>query len=173
MDSNSENEPLHIGRFLRAQRKHRGISQQDLARRTGVRRQTIADLEHGQNTGSHLLYSVMKELGVRFTLEPNAAPQRETKRSDSRRASASVRSAALDFDFPYDWSNTGNVPDEILISKVLRGQRFMDIARLCRKYGIDYIEKHLESRSYDDIRPKLNNVMGTIRLALEDHRRND
>jgi len=166
----SENNPLEIGRFLRAQRKRRGLNQQDLARRTGVRRQTIADLENGKNAGSHLLYAVMKELGVRFTLEPDAAPEREARRPDSRRTSAPVRGVAHDFDFPYDWPNTGNMPDEILISKVVRGQRFTDIARLCRKYGIDEIEKHLESRSYDDIRTKLNNVMSNIRLALEDRR---
>ena len=166
MSSPSEINSLNIGQFLRSKRKEKGLNQQGLARRIGVRRQTIADLENGKNVGSHLLYCVIKEFNLHFTLESKAALESEPKRLNNHRTPEPSQSVTMDFDFPYDWSNMGNMPDKILISKVLRGQRFMDIARLCKKYGIDHIEKQLELRSYDDIRPKLNNILGNIRLAL-------
>ena len=43
----------------------------------------------------------------------------------------------------------------------------MDIVRLCKKYGLDQIEKQVNLSLYDDIRPKLNSVIGNIRLAME------
>lgn len=167
MDRPSTKEHASIGQFLRSKRKDKGFSQQDLARKIGVRRQTIADLENGKNVGIHLLYSVIKEFNLHVTLEPKATSAIEKKRLNNHTTSKPTRSVTMDFDFPYDWSNSGNMSDAILISKVLRGQRFMDIARLCKRYGIDQIENLIDSRSYDDIRPKLKNVIGTIRLALE------
>ncbi len=167
MSDPSEKEPLRIGQLLRSKRKGKGLNQQGLARKMGVRRQTIADLENGRNVGSHLLYAVIKEFNLHFTLESKAPSESETKRLNNHKTSEPAQSVTMDFDFPYDWSNTGNMSDKILISRVLRGQRFMDIARLCKKYGIDQIEKQIALRSYDDIRPKLNTIIGNIRLALE------
>ncbi len=167
MDMRSEKEPISIGQFLRSKRKEKGLNQQGLARKIGVRRQTIADLENGKNVGSHLLYSVIKEFNLHFTLESKTTLESATKRLNNLTTSEPTQSVTMDFDFPYDWSNMGHMSDTILISKVLRGQRFMDIARLCKKYGINQIEKQIALRSYDDIRPKLNNVIGNIRLAME------
>ena len=167
MNRHSEKEPLTIGQFLRSKRKEKRLNQQGLARKLGVRRQTIADLESGKNVGSHLLYAVIKEFNLHVTLEPKATLENETKRSNKLKSPEPTQNVTMEFDFPYDWSNMGNMSDEILISKVLRAQRFMDIARLCKKYGIDHIEKHMTLGAYDDIRPKLNNVMGNIRRALK------
>ena len=167
MNRHSTTEHANIGQCLRSKRKDRGLNQQDLARKIGVRRQTIADLENGRNVGIHLLYSVIKEFNLHVTLEPKAFSAHETKRLNNHKTSKPTRTVTMDFDFPYDWSNSGNMSDVVLISKVLRGQRFLDIARLCKRYGIDQIDNQIESRSYDDIRPKLKNVIGTIRLALE------
>jgi len=167
MNKPSAKEQVSIGQCLRSKRKDKGLNQQALARKIGVRRQTIADLENGRNVGIHLLYSVIKEFNLHVTLEPKTTSANETKKPTNHKTSEPTRSVTMDFDFPYDWSNSGNMSDTILISKVLRGQRFLDIARLCKRYGIDQIENQIDSRSYDDIRPKLKNVIGTIRLALE------
>jgi transcriptional regulator with XRE-family HTH domain len=167
MSRSSIKEHTSIGQCLRSKRKDKGLNQQDLAHKIGVRRQTIADLENGKNVGIHLLYALIKEFNLHVTLDPKATSANETKRLNNHTTSEPTRSVTMDFDFPYDWSNTGNMSDALLISKVLRGQRFMDIARLCKRYGIDQIESQIDSRSYDDIRPKLKNVIGTIRLALE------
>ncbi len=163
----SENTLLNIGRLLRAQRREKGLSQQDVACKAGVRRQTIADVENGRNVGSHLLQAVIDMLDLQLTVEPATAPERTAQKLHGHSASGSARQAAIDFDFPYDWSNAGNMPDTILIAKVLRGQRFMDIARLCKKYGINRIAHQIAVPAYDDIRPRLNTIMHNIRLAAD------
>jgi transcriptional regulator with XRE-family HTH domain len=163
----SAKEHENIGQCLRSKRKHKGLNQQDLAHKIGVRRQTIADLENGRNVGIHLFYAVIKEFNLQLTLEPKAASAHETKILYNHKTSEPARSVTMEFDFPYDWSKSGNMSETALISKVLRGQRFLDIARLCKRYGIDQIENQIDSRSYDDIRPKLKKIMATLRLALK------
>ncbi len=163
----SEKRFLSIGKLLRSKRKEKGLNQQALARKVGVRRQTIADLENGKNVGSHLLCSVIDTLNLRFSLEPQAVSTSEAKTLNNyEKKSEPIPSVTVDFDYPYDWSNPGNMPHEIFIAKVLRGQRFMDIVRLCKKYGVDHIEKQIASRAYDDIRPKLTNAIKNIRQAM-------
>lgn len=143
------------------------MSQHDVACKAGVRRQTIADVENGRNVGSHLLRAVIEMLDLQLTVGPVTAPERTAQKSRGHSASGPARHAAIDFDFPYDWSNAGNMPDTILIAKVLRGQRFMDIARLCKKYGINRIEHQMALPAYDDIRPRLHTIMHNIRMAAD------
>lgn len=166
MNGQLAKQSLSIGQFLRSRRKEKGLSQQDLACKIGVRRQTLADLENGKNVGSHLLCSVIAELNLNIKIESNTSLESETTRLSNHETSEPIQSVSIDFDFPYDWSNAGEMSEKVLISKVLRGQRFMDIARLCKRYGIDHIEKQISLRSYDDIRSNLNRVLGNIRLAL-------
>jgi transcriptional regulator with XRE-family HTH domain len=167
MMNSSENNFLSIGQFLRSKRKEKGLNQQDLAQKVGVRRQTIADLENGKNVGSYLLCSVIDTFNLRLSLEPKAFSASEAKTlNNHKKKSEPIQSATVDFDYPYDWSNTGNMPVKIFISKVLRGQRFMDIVKLCKKYGVDQIEKKIALSLYDDIRPKLTNAIKNIRQAM-------
>lgn len=167
MNGQQEKESLSIGQFLRSKRKEKGLNQEGLACKIGVRRQTIADLENGKNVGSHLLYAVIEEFNLHLTLESKATFESETKRFNNDITSEPVQNVTMDFDFPYDWSNMGEMSDRVLISTVLRGQRFLDIARLCKQYGLDHIEKQANLSIYDDIRPKLNSIMGNIRRAME------
>ncbi|MCW5323452.1 helix-turn-helix transcriptional regulator [Verminephrobacter aporrectodeae] len=52
-----------FGRMLRDERKALGKSQDDVAAAVGTRRQTIADLEHGKNVGSHTVFAVLAAIG--------------------------------------------------------------------------------------------------------------
>lgn len=52
-----------FGAMVRQERKALGMTQEDLADRLQVRRQTIADLENGKNVGSHILFAVLSHLG--------------------------------------------------------------------------------------------------------------
>ncbi len=58
--------PSQVGNILREKRKSQGLTQDELAKLMGVRRQTLADLELGKNVGSHLLFNVMTYLGLSF-----------------------------------------------------------------------------------------------------------
>jgi transcriptional regulator with XRE-family HTH domain len=63
---NADPEPLDaIGRRLREERVHAGISQRELARRLGLSASLISQLESGQSRPSvGTLYSIVTELGV-------------------------------------------------------------------------------------------------------------
>jgi hypothetical protein len=69
------------------------------------------------------------------------------------------------FDFPYDWSNPGHLPDEVLIMKVLKRLRFADIVRLCKRFGVERIDQEITSNFYDDVRDDLLEIMETIHEA--------
>lgn len=167
MNRSSEKELLQIGRLLRTKRREMGLRQQDVALRTGVRRQTIADLEHGRNVGSHVVCSVIELLNLQLTVAQHPGIEQKSRAPGASTKDWPAQRVTMDFDFPYDWSNEGNMPDTILISKVLQGQRFMDIARLCKRFGIDHIANQIALPAYDDIRPKLKNALRTIRRALD------
>jgi len=74
--SHSPPPPRRLANRLRVARAERGWSQDDLARRAGVTRQTVSSIETGQYGPSALLAFVLAEqLGKRvdelFHLEPN------------------------------------------------------------------------------------------------------
>lgn len=64
---------ISIGQVLRQRRKSMGLTQDQVAKVFGVRRQTIADLEAGKNVGSHLLLKAMDYFQFRFDLPTQTA----------------------------------------------------------------------------------------------------
>ncbi|MDD3761443.1 helix-turn-helix transcriptional regulator [Acidithiobacillus acidisediminis] len=54
---------LELGRALRAERRMRGWSQEELARKIGRDRKSIVALEKGDNVGIHVLMAVLMALG--------------------------------------------------------------------------------------------------------------
>lgn len=70
------------------------------------------------------------------------------------------------FDFPYDWSNPGHLSDDVLIMKVLKGLRFADIVRLCKRFGVERIDDEIKSSFYDEMREDLIEIMDVIHEAI-------
>jgi len=62
--------PAALGAALRHYRRQAGLSQAELAERTGLHRTYVSDLERGKET-EHVkrLLRLFKDLGVRMTLE--------------------------------------------------------------------------------------------------------
>ena len=54
--------------LLRARRKALSLTQAELARRSGVSRQTVIAIEEGRDVSGHSLLSVMGSLGVSVTV---------------------------------------------------------------------------------------------------------
>lgn len=52
-----------LGQQLRAERKTLGLTQQQLATRVGVTRQTVIDVEHGKNVSLYIVMGVLAALG--------------------------------------------------------------------------------------------------------------
>lgn len=52
-----------LGRLLRAERKALGLTQQELAHRAGVARQTVIDIERGKNVSLYILMGILASLG--------------------------------------------------------------------------------------------------------------
>ena len=70
------------------------------------------------------------------------------------------------FDFPYDWTNPGHMPDNVLIMCVLKRLRFMDIVRLVKRFGVERIDREIQQPFYEDFREDLLEVMDTIHEAI-------
>jgi HTH-type transcriptional regulator / antitoxin HipB len=52
-----------LGHLVRAERKAMGLTQQDVARRVGVARQTVIDVEQGKNVSLYVLMGILAGLG--------------------------------------------------------------------------------------------------------------
>ncbi len=157
---------VQIGTLLREKRKSMGLTQDELAQKMGVRRQTLADLELGKNVGSHLLINVMTHLGVSIDSLITASDQQVRSQLPVLvKEDAGVYKISDKFDYPYDWSNPGHLPDEVLIMKVLKRLRFADIVRLCKRFGVERIDQEITSDFYDDVRDDLLEIMETIHEA--------
>ena len=62
--------PESLGVAIRHYRQEAGLSQADLARRTGLNRTYLSDLERGHETEQvKRILRLLKQLGVRMTLE--------------------------------------------------------------------------------------------------------
>ena len=158
-----------IGVSLRERRKELTLTQDQLAHRLGVRRQTIADLENGKNVGSHLLLSAMTQLEIPFELKTSQTYQvNKSKGAKKARETQSAFQISTQFDFPYDWSNPGNLPDDVLIIKVLKSLRFADIVRLCKKFGVARVDEEIKSSLYDNIRDDLNKMMAIVHQVSQE-----
>jgi transcriptional regulator with XRE-family HTH domain len=165
MDQNTQ-KPEQIGGVLREKRKAMGLTQDELAQKMGVRRQTLADLELGKNVGSHLLINVMTYLEVSIdSLVTESNQQVVGQLPTLVKEDAGIYKISDKFDFPYDWSNPGHLPDEVLIMKVLKRLRFADIVRLCKRFGVERIDQEITSNFYDDVRDDLLEIMETIHEA--------
>lgn len=161
-------DPQSVGQTLRQQRKARHLTQNQLANTLGVRRQTIADLEGGENVGSHLLLSAMTYLNLNFDpISLNAKEGLTNSENADEVDSQELFEISDKFDFPYDWPNPGNMPDDVLIMKVLKQLRFLDIVRLCKRFGVKRIDQEIKSSFYDDVRSELNEIMDIIHEATQ------
>jgi transcriptional regulator with XRE-family HTH domain len=62
--------PASLGAAIRHYRNEAGLSQADLAERTGLHRSYLSDLEQGKETEQvKRILRVLRELGVRMTLD--------------------------------------------------------------------------------------------------------
>jgi HTH-type transcriptional regulator/antitoxin HipB len=61
--------PASIGAAIRHYRKDAGLTQAELAERSGLTRDYLSDLETGQPEQLKRLLRVLRQLGVRMTLE--------------------------------------------------------------------------------------------------------
>ena len=155
-----------IGSLLRKKRHSIGLTQSELAQQIGVHRQTLASLELGKNVSSHLLISVVAHLDVSFALLAVKSNQVEvTSYPQTSREDAGIYQLSDKFDYPYDSSNPGHLPDHVLIMKVLKRLRFADIVRLCKRFGVERIDQEIKSDFYDDERDDLIYIMETIHEA--------
>jgi transcriptional regulator with XRE-family HTH domain len=151
---------------LRKKRHLIGLSQSELAQQIGVHRQTLASLELGKNVSSHLLISVVAHLDVSFALLAVKSNQVEvTSYPQTSREDAGIYQLSDKFDYPYDSSNPGHLPDHVLIMKVLKRLRFANIVRLCKRFGVERIDQEIKSEFYDDVRDDLLEIMETIHEA--------
>ena len=165
MDQNTQ-KPEQIGAVLREKRKAMGLTQDELSQKMGVRRQTLADLELGKNVGSHLLINVMTYLGVSIDSLIAASNQQVISQFPALlKEDAGIYKISDKFDYPYDSSNPGRLPDHVLIMKVLKRLRFADIVRLCKRFGVERIDQEIKSDFYDDVREDLEEIMETIHEA--------
>lgn len=158
---------ISIGQALRQRRKAMGLTQDQVAQVFGVRRQTIADLEVGKNVGSHLLLQAMNYFQSSLDFPPQTNYEMTKTKSIKLVKEAAVQFEVSEkFDFPYDWSSPGHLSDDVLIMKVLKGLRFTDIVRLCKRFGVGRIDDEIKSSFYDEIREDLIEIMDVIHEAI-------
>lgn len=158
---------ISTGQVLRQRRKAMRLTQDEVAQTFGVRRQTIADLEAGKNVGSHLLLQAMAYFQCSFDFPAQANYAMAKTKSVKLVKEAAVQFEVSEkFDFPYDWSNPGHLSDDVLIMKVLKGLRFADIVRLCKRFGVERIDDEIKSSFYDEIREDLIEIMDVIHEAI-------
>lgn len=135
-----------VAETLRRVRKARHWSQAAIAQAAGVSRVTVARMET-QATSDMSLQVVMKLLdsaGYELKIEPkskvSAEKQAKNQRSEAvRRYLAQTPSPAdawpLKLEFAYNWSNP-NMPEDVLIRKVVEKGRFHDLAVICKQYSL-------------------------------------
>lgn len=145
-----------VAETLRRVRKARHWSQAEIAQAAGVSRVTVARMET-QATSDMSLQVVMKLLesaGYELKIEPKskarAEKQAKSQRSEAvRRYLAQTHSPSgaspLKLEFAYNWSNP-NMPDDVLIRKVLEKGRFHDLAVICKQYGLARVRGLAEDR---------------------------
>lgn len=68
--------------------------------------------------------------------------------------------------FPYNWANS-NMSDDVLISGVLRKNRFQDVLSICVQYGLDKISAVAAGIKDPDIRTAAEQTLKRIRIGKE------
>lgn len=141
-----------VAGILRSVRKEKQWSQAEMAAAAELSRVTVARMEtHANNDMS--LQAVLKLLdsaGYELKVTPkkskaNTARLTETKRAEEiRRYLALIQPqqslSPLKLQFAYNWSNQ-NMPEEMLIQKVVDKGRFHDLAVICKQYGLARVRK--------------------------------
>jgi transcriptional regulator with XRE-family HTH domain len=168
-----------IGKVLRKRRKDINMTKEELAQGVSVNLEVIDNLEGGKNVSSHVLFDVIAYLRLSFDLWrvgryrlpiPNIyTPLIDINMTDSKDSLESPEllfNLADKFNFPYDWSNPGHMPDNVLIMCVLKRLRFMDIVRLVKRFGVERIDREIQRPFYEDFREDLLEVMDTIHEAI-------
>lgn len=69
--SPSAGSPREFGILFRKEREALGLTLQEVATRVGCRRQTIGDLEAGNNVGMHTFFKALSVLGKRIEIRSN------------------------------------------------------------------------------------------------------
>jgi len=145
-----------LGIQIKQLRMQAGISQVALARLTDVSRATINGIENG----------TIKEIGVN-RLNRVLAVSRGLFKSSPIPSRLDRKSISLDLSFPYDWSNS-EMPDALLIDKVVARGLFEDMAKVAIRFGIvplrqsvnSFVEKHRAAA------PSLNRMLANIEQVL-------
>lgn len=127
-----------LGEQIRAERKRLGKTQQWVSEQAGVRRETIVQLEAGENVGMYVVTAAVTALGMQLGLGDRAAGAEPMRRSE-----------ALQLSRTYDWSSP-DMPDDVLIRKVLAGECFEDVTRVVLHYGFDRVAGLFEKSRADD-----------------------
>jgi len=72
--------PESLGQALRAERKHKGLSQKDVGHSVGMEQHTISKIEKG-NPGTELatLFRLLAALDLELTIQPRPKPEVEGK----------------------------------------------------------------------------------------------
>jgi len=169
-----------IGKALRKRRQDINMTQEELAQGIGVTLDAIDDLESGKSVASHMLFDVIAYLrlsfdlwrvgGYRLPLSNTCVPSFDG--NSANRRDSFVRPEILfdvsdKFDFPYDWSNPGHMPDNVLIMSVLKRLRFMDIVRLVKRFGVERIDREIQEPFYEDFRDDLLEVMDLVHEVID------
>ncbi|MCB5190663.1 helix-turn-helix domain-containing protein [Methylobacillus arboreus] len=149
---------LEIGSKIRRRRIKSGLSQAELAARSGVSRATINALEKGtiKEIGFNRLSAIIRTTDA---LQPKAK-EPSLKVSESK-------SEKLALSFPYDWSNP-SLPDELLIDRVLERGIYEDIARITAEYGIDAISDRAKTviSNIPHAAANINRMLDNLHAAL-------
>lgn len=73
------------------------------------------------------------------------------------------KSTAIGLSWSYDWSNS-NLPDDLLILKVLEHHDFQDVARVCAFYGLPRVKGVFE-RDIDN--PLVSGILARMLRNVE------
>lgn len=149
---------LEIGSSIRHRRIKSGLSQAELAARSGVSRATINALEKG----------TIKEIGVnRLSAIIRTANALQPKPKGMSLQVSKRKSEELGLSFPYDWSNP-SLPDELLIDRVLERGIYEDIARITAAYGIQAISARAKTviSNIPHAAANINRMLENLQAAL-------
>lgn len=77
------------------------------------------------------------------------------------------KSERIGLSVPYDWSNS-EMDDNVLIAKTLASQRFDDVAKICRTYGVARVRAIMGEQIHEEIALAiLQRQLGNIESALQ------
>ncbi len=62
--------PADLGDWFRRERRLRKLTQDEVAKRVGCRRQTIAELERGENVGIYIVLKALSTLDCALAIRP-------------------------------------------------------------------------------------------------------